>query len=72
LLTAINDVISDAEEQAPKKLSVKGWITRLKSAAIDADNVIDELRYEVLRREALHHGHNVNSGVRGLMILLTR
>jgi glycine cleavage system H lipoate-binding protein len=49
----VNDVISDAEEQASKKPSVKGWITRLKSAALDADNVIDELHYEVLHREAL-------------------
>nr|XP_051211993.1 putative disease resistance protein RGA3 [Lolium perenne] len=69
LLSAINDVISDAEEQAPKKPSVKGWITRLKSAALDADNVIDELHYEVLHREALRRGHDVNTGVRAFFSL---
>uniref|UniRef100_A0A0E0L1X0 Uncharacterized protein n=1 Tax=Oryza punctata TaxID=4537 RepID=A0A0E0L1X0_ORYPU len=59
LLLAINEVIYDAEEQASKKPAVKSWITKLKLAACDADDALDELHYEALRC-----GHKINSGVR--------
>lgn len=64
LLLAINQVIYDAEEQASKKPAVKSWITKLKLAACDADDALDELHYEALRSEALRRGHKINSGVR--------
>uniref|UniRef100_A0A0D9ZYH2 NB-ARC domain-containing protein n=1 Tax=Oryza glumipatula TaxID=40148 RepID=A0A0D9ZYH2_9ORYZ len=57
-------VIADAEEQASKKLVVKSWITKLKLAACDADDALDELQYEALRSEALRSGHKINSRVR--------
>uniref|UniRef100_A0A0E0DQW0 Reverse transcriptase zinc-binding domain-containing protein n=1 Tax=Oryza meridionalis TaxID=40149 RepID=A0A0E0DQW0_9ORYZ len=62
LFLAINQVIADAEEQAPKKPVVKSWITKLKLAACDADDALDELQYEALRSEALRSGHKINSG----------
>nr|TKW27605.1 hypothetical protein SEVIR_3G267900v2 [Setaria viridis] len=65
LLLAINQVVSDAKEQAYKKPAVKSWIAQLKLAACDADNALDELRYEALHREALRHGHKINGDVRG-------
>ncbi|KAF2930531.1 hypothetical protein DAI22_05g143300 [Oryza sativa Japonica Group] len=64
LLLAINQVIYGAEEQASKKPAVKSWITKLKLAACDADDALDELHYEALRSEALRRGHKINSGVR--------
>ncbi|KAF0922800.1 hypothetical protein E2562_002052 [Oryza meyeriana var. granulata] len=62
LLLAINQVISDAEEQAFKKPAVKSWIGKLKLVACDADDALDELHYEALRSEALRRGHKINSG----------
>ncbi|XP_066167060.1 uncharacterized protein [Oryza sativa Japonica Group] len=62
LLLAINQVIYGAEEQASKKPAVKSWITKLKLAACDADDALDELHYEALRSEALRRGHKINSG----------
>lgn len=59
-LLAINQVIYDAEEQASKKPAVKSWIAKLKMAACEADDALDELHYEALRSEA----HKINSGVR--------
>uniref|UniRef100_A0A0D9ZYH0 Disease resistance N-terminal domain-containing protein n=1 Tax=Oryza glumipatula TaxID=40148 RepID=A0A0D9ZYH0_9ORYZ len=63
-LLAINEAIYDAEEQAWKNPVVKSWIAKLKLVACDADDAIDELHYEALRREALRRGHNINTGVR--------
>ncbi|RCV17948.1 hypothetical protein SETIT_3G261600v2 [Setaria italica] len=63
LLLAINQVVSDAEEQAYKKPAVKSWIAQLKLAACDADDALDELRYEALRREALRHGHKITDDI---------
>uniref|UniRef100_A0A0D9ZYH4 Uncharacterized protein n=1 Tax=Oryza glumipatula TaxID=40148 RepID=A0A0D9ZYH4_9ORYZ len=67
LLLAINQVIYDAEEQASKKPAVKSWIAKLKKAACDADDALDELHYEVLRSKALRRGHKINSGVRAFL-----
>ncbi|TVU48721.1 hypothetical protein EJB05_03274, partial [Eragrostis curvula] len=64
LLLSINQVITDAEEQAYKKPVVKSWLAKLKLAACDAEDVLDELHYEALRSEALLSGHKINSGVR--------
>ncbi|BAS93754.1 putative disease resistance protein RGA3 [Oryza sativa Japonica Group] len=64
LLLAVNQVINDAEDQASKKPAVKSWIAKLKLAACDADDALDELHYEELRCEALRRGHKINTGVR--------
>nr|XP_025881140.1 putative disease resistance protein RGA3 isoform X2 [Oryza sativa Japonica Group] len=62
LLLAVNQVINDAEDQASKKPAVKSWIAKLKLAACDADDALDELHYEELRCEALRRGHKINTG----------
>jgi hypothetical protein len=64
LLLIINQVITDAEEQAYKKPAVKSWIAKLKLAANNAEDVLDELHYEALRSEALRSGHKINDGVK--------
>ncbi|XP_042487535.1 putative disease resistance protein RGA3 [Macadamia integrifolia] len=50
-LTTIQGVLQDAENQQVEKVAVKEWLRRLKSVAYDADNVLDEFNYEVLRRK---------------------
>ncbi|XP_078167897.1 disease resistance protein RGA2-like [Carex rostrata] len=61
-LLAVQDVLTDAEEQGDAKPSVKSWLAELKSAAYDADNVLDEFCYEELRRDAVARGHNLCFG----------
>ncbi|XP_078168106.1 disease resistance protein RGA2-like [Carex rostrata] len=60
-LLAIQDVLTDAEEQGDAKLSVKSWLAKLQSAAYDADNVLDEFCYEELRRDAVARGHKAGN-----------
>ena len=45
----IQDVLADAERKQVTDLSVKHWLQRLKDLAYDADDVLDELAYEILR-----------------------
>ncbi|KAF2319293.1 hypothetical protein GH714_014448 [Hevea brasiliensis] len=50
-LTMIRAVLQDAEEQQTKKASVRLWLKKLKDVAYDAEDVLDELAYEDLRRK---------------------
>ncbi|KAJ4968127.1 hypothetical protein NE237_014828 [Protea cynaroides] len=50
-LTTIQSVLQDAENQQVEKVAVKDWLKRLKSVAYDADDMLDELNYEALRRK---------------------
>nr|POF15939.1 putative disease resistance protein rga1 [Quercus suber] len=47
----IQDVLADAERKQVTDLSVKRWLQTLKDLAYDADDVLDELAYEILRRK---------------------
>ncbi|KAM3750113.1 hypothetical protein ACB098_04G012800 [Castanea mollissima] len=47
----IQDVLADAERKQATDLSVKRWLQRLKDLAYDADDVLGELAYEILRRK---------------------
>ncbi|XP_030940149.1 putative disease resistance protein RGA1 [Quercus lobata] len=47
----IQDLLADAERKQVTDLSVKRWLQRLKDLAYDADDVLDELAYEILRRK---------------------
>ena len=47
----IQDVLADAERKQVTDLSVKRWLQRLQDVAYDADDVMDELAYEILRRK---------------------
>ena len=47
----IQDVLADAERKQVSDLLVRSWLQRLKDVAYDADDVLDELAYEILRRK---------------------
>nr|XP_023896978.1 putative disease resistance protein RGA3 [Quercus suber] len=47
----IQDVLADAERKQVSDRFVMRWLQRLKDVAYDADDVLDELAYENLRRK---------------------
>ncbi|KAK2995765.1 hypothetical protein RJ640_012227 [Escallonia rubra] len=47
----IQDLLSDAESKELTLSSVKTWLKSLKAVAYDADTVLDEFSYELLRRQ---------------------
>ncbi|KAK2995216.1 hypothetical protein RJ640_006955, partial [Escallonia rubra] len=50
-LNMIQDLLSDAESKELTLSSVKTWLKSLKAVAYDADTVLDEFSYELLRRQ---------------------
>ncbi|KAK2992828.1 hypothetical protein RJ640_001176, partial [Escallonia rubra] len=50
-LKMIQDLLSDAESKELTLSSVKTWLKSLKAVAYDADTVLDEFSYELLRRQ---------------------
>ncbi|KAG1327584.1 putative disease resistance protein RGA4 [Cocos nucifera] len=56
----IQSVLGDAEEKQVKDKAVKKWLEALKKAAYDADDILDEFDYEVLRYEAKTRDGMVN------------
>ncbi|CAK9139709.1 unnamed protein product [Ilex paraguariensis] len=50
-LTMIQAVLNDAERQQVGKKSVELWLENLKEVAHEADDVVDEVHYEILRRK---------------------
>ncbi|CAL5066799.1 unnamed protein product [Urochloa decumbens] len=57
-LQAILDVIGDAEEQAAKhRQGAKAWLEAVRKVAYKANDVLDEFKYEALRRKAKAEGH---------------
>lgn len=42
-------MLQDAEEQKIKSVTIRNWLTKLKDAAYDADDVVDEFLTEALR-----------------------
>ncbi|CAL5091065.1 unnamed protein product [Urochloa decumbens] len=57
-LPAILDVIGDAEEQAAKhREGAKAWLEAVRKVAYKANDVLDEFKYEALRRKAKAEGH---------------
>ncbi|KAJ4814941.1 Disease resistance protein (CC-NBS-LRR class) family [Rhynchospora pubera] len=51
LLERIKIRLYDAEEREIRDLSVKHWLKELRAVAYDAEDVLDEYRYEVLRAQ---------------------
>ncbi|KAG8087789.1 hypothetical protein GUJ93_ZPchr0010g10933 [Zizania palustris] len=51
-LLAIQSKLMDAEEKSETNPAVKRWMKDLKAAAYEADDVLDDFRYEALHREA--------------------
>ncbi|RLN28088.1 putative disease resistance protein RGA3 isoform X3 [Panicum miliaceum] len=57
-LPAILDIIVDAEEQAAaKREGAKAWLEEVRQVAYQANDVLDEFKYEALRRKAKEAGH---------------
>ena len=50
-LTTIRAVLTDAERRQVGEESARLWMRRLKNAAYDVDDVLDEFAYEILRRK---------------------
>ncbi|KAM4113538.1 hypothetical protein ACJW30_04G002800 [Castanea mollissima] len=50
-LEMIQDVLADAERRQESDWSVRRWLQRLKDVAYDADDVLDEFAYEILRQK---------------------
>ncbi|KAM4105781.1 hypothetical protein ACB094_04G018600 [Castanea mollissima] len=47
----VQAVLADAEKRQVRDESVRLWLQRLEKVAYDADDVLDELAYELLRRK---------------------
>ena len=63
-LPAVLDVITDAEEQAAKnREGAKAWLEELRTVAYKANDVLDEFKYEALRRKAKAEGHYKEFGM---------
>ncbi|XP_020187354.1 disease resistance protein RGA2 [Aegilops tauschii subsp. strangulata] len=56
-LPAILNIIEDAEEQGAYRSGVSAWLKALKKVACEANDIFDEFKYEVLRRDAKDKGH---------------
>ncbi|XP_021682747.2 putative disease resistance RPP13-like protein 1 isoform X1 [Hevea brasiliensis] len=48
-LNSVNGVLDDAEEKQITRPNVKIWVDELKDAVYDAEDLLDEIAYEVLR-----------------------
>ncbi|KAJ6858332.1 disease resistance protein RGA4 isoform X1 [Populus alba x Populus x berolinensis] len=50
-LTWIKDVLQDAAIKSVTNDSVRGWLEKLQDVAYDAEDVLDEFAYEILRKD---------------------
>ncbi|XVF83139.1 hypothetical protein PTKIN_Ptkin16aG0109600 [Pterospermum kingtungense] len=50
MLLSVNVVLDDAESKQFSSLKVRSWIEELKDAVYDAEDLLDEIAYEALRR----------------------
>ncbi|XP_034911602.2 putative disease resistance protein RGA4 [Populus alba] len=50
-LTWIKDVLQDAAIKSVTNDSVRGWLEKLQDVACDAEDVLDEFAYEILRKD---------------------
>ncbi|XP_021288426.1 putative disease resistance protein RGA1 [Herrania umbratica] len=55
-LTTINAFILDAEEKQESSHTVKNWVIRLQDIVYDADDLLDEADYEILRHKVRARG----------------
>uniref|UniRef100_M8D709 Putative disease resistance protein RGA3 n=1 Tax=Aegilops tauschii TaxID=37682 RepID=M8D709_AEGTA len=51
-LAAVQHILLDAEAKSRTNPAVREWVSDLKTAAYQADDVLDNFRYEALRRRA--------------------
>ncbi|KAL6606253.1 hypothetical protein ACP70R_041906 [Stipagrostis hirtigluma subsp. patula] len=63
-LPAILDVVTNAEEQAAAhREGAKVWLEAIRKVAYQANDVLDEFKYEALRRKAKKEGHYKKLGM---------
>ncbi|KAI6673913.1 hypothetical protein NL676_001819 [Syzygium grande] len=62
-LTAIKAVLLDAEEQQRKNHRLQVWLDRLQDVLYDAEDVLDELECEALRKKVISR----YGGIKGKM-----
>ncbi|PUZ68662.1 hypothetical protein GQ55_2G046900 [Panicum hallii var. hallii] len=63
-LLHILDVITDAEEQAAaKREGAKAWLEKVRKVTYQANDVLDEFKYEALRRRAKEEGRYKDLGM---------
>ncbi|XXG41250.1 hypothetical protein AAC387_Pa01g1755 [Persea americana] len=55
-LTTIQSVLYDAEQRQMREEALRKWLTDLKYAAYDAEDVLDEFSYQALRFEIVNEG----------------
>ncbi|KAL3498635.1 hypothetical protein ACH5RR_041367 [Cinchona calisaya] len=53
-------VLADADDKQRHSRAVQLWLKRLEEVAFDADNVLDELNYEILRRKVEYRNRTFN------------
>ncbi|KAJ8646475.1 hypothetical protein MRB53_008223 [Persea americana] len=63
-LSTIQAVLEDAEEQQVEDKAVRNWLGKLKDAAYDADDMLDEFMTEALPRKIESRDHMMNKVVR--------
>ncbi|EMS53473.1 hypothetical protein TRIUR3_14634 [Triticum urartu] len=51
-LAAVQDILLDADAKSRTSPAVRRWMVDLKTAVYKADDVLDDFRYEALRRRA--------------------
>ncbi|KAI6673797.1 hypothetical protein NL676_001703 [Syzygium grande] len=62
-LTAMKAVLLDAEEQQAKNYRLQVWLDRLQNVFYDAEDVLDELECEALRKQVMSRYGGVNRKV---------
>ncbi|XP_022940308.1 putative disease resistance protein RGA4 [Cucurbita moschata] len=68
-ILAMEAVLHDAEKQQSNSHAVKNWISRVKEAFYDVDDLIDEYTYETLRLQVMADGKRWTKEVRKVFSL---
>uniref|UniRef100_A0A2N9IVE9 Rx N-terminal domain-containing protein n=1 Tax=Fagus sylvatica TaxID=28930 RepID=A0A2N9IVE9_FAGSY len=63
-VTAIQAVLLDAEEKQALNNAIKTWLGRLKDVVFEADDLLDDLSTEALRREAMTQNKKAKQAIR--------
>ncbi|XP_057433570.1 putative disease resistance protein At3g14460 [Lotus japonicus] len=66
-LLALNAVLNDAEEKQITDLAVKAWLDELKDAVLDAEDILDEINTDSIRRKVKGESVKCTAKVRSLL-----
>ncbi|KAE8653386.1 putative disease resistance protein RGA4 [Cucumis sativus] len=70
-LSAIQAVLHDAEQKQYKSSAVKEWVSRLKDAFYDMDDLMDEFSYESFQRQVMTK-HRTNNCTKQVCIFFSK